>query len=382
MGRHGRGKVKVAFQVTDNSAKLADLFAKTNDIAVTSGNVVGARMKRQICQQVRRIWVRFDIGKGLNWQAKARGGADSAIHEFAAHGVDGNTRRFGLKYYRPPISSNTEAMQEARELAADDFRALQLLQLFFAHEDELGVPTAYHLFADEAAVLMAHVDGVRLDHRLRFARWRHGTAEKTLLRVQIENCGAWLGHLHSATASAGEAVTVMKRFTDEVRDYAAKCRDLEVDRTVASEIVSVGESIVSDLSRQSNAIVASHCDYAAWNILVSGPRICVLDFEGYRPGLAYEDICYFLCQLATLPRYHLSHNGAGELQASFLEGYSQHRQLDDALIQGFMLLEMAKVMATSRLLNDRPKSQLRKRQRAARLRFHRRWFRRHLETMT
>jgi len=129
----------------------------------------------------------------------------------------------------------------------------------------------------------------------------------------------------------------------------------------------------SDVLVGQSALVDAHCDFAPYNVLVAPGKTTVIDFEGVRPGFAYEDLAYFLGMLEATPPYHLSKGMIARLRSSLLEGYRRRAAIDNEALDFFMLLATVKIMGRSPVLQTGGslRDQIKRWQR---LRFYRRIF--------
>jgi hypothetical protein len=59
-----------------------------------------------------------------------------------------------------------------------------------------------------------------------------------------------------------------------------------------------------------------------------GERLQVIDFEGARAGLPYEDVAYFVIQLQLFMNYPLLHERRRQAVSVFLDGYLDGERLD------------------------------------------------------
>jgi Ser/Thr protein kinase RdoA (MazF antagonist) len=125
-------------------------------------------------------------------------------------------------------------------------------------------------------------------------------------------------------------------------------------------------------------VVGYHCDFAPYNVLLSPDRVSVIDFEGLQEGLIYEDICYFIGMIDSLPAYHLDARMAERIKDCFLQGYTRHRSVDQAQLNAFMLVAMLKIVARGPLLDGRVRGWVERGRRMARRRRHTAWFEEYL----
>jgi Ser/Thr protein kinase RdoA (MazF antagonist) len=66
---------------------------------------------------------------------------------------------------------------------------------------------------------------------------------------------------------------------------------------------------------------AQHGDFWPGNVMATPEGVQVLDFEGYRPGVAWEDPAYFLLQAGFFFGFPLLRRRFGAVRSAFLRGY-------------------------------------------------------------
>jgi aminoglycoside phosphotransferase (APT) family kinase protein len=141
----------------------------------------------------------------------------------------------------------------------------------------------------------------------------------------IRQTGDWLRCLQERelNVDADEAITAW---------HAALVTDLtRCSKAVPMPVLlDVQEQLVAALAsaRDPSSAVLHHGDFGPGNVLVSGDRIQVIDFEGWRPGLPYEDVAYFAIQLELFFQYPLLHGRGHQAVAAFLEGYLSGKPMD------------------------------------------------------
>jgi Ser/Thr protein kinase RdoA (MazF antagonist) len=219
---------------------------------------------------------------------------------------------------------------------------------------------------------MEKVAGVKPERAIRWARLRPGAMHR--LSRWFAASGEWLGVFHNVTEREGVADAVFERIEREFFSDLTKCRERGLDGILASSAARQFEKGKAAAFDPRLKLVGRHCDFAPYNVLVSGSKVTVIDFEGLQQGLQYDDLCYFICILEATPPYHLSRAMAGTLRQAFLRGYQQHAGLDHAALDFFMLVAGVKVMANSPILapDDGLLASVKRRQR---LRFYDEWFR-------
>jgi Ser/Thr protein kinase RdoA (MazF antagonist) len=121
-------------------------------------------------------------------------------------------------------------------------------------------------------------------------------------------------------------------------------------------------------------LVGRHCDFAPYNVILSGERVAVIDFEGFQPGIVYDDLCYFLGMVEAMPFYHLGGALSHKAREKFLEGYARRGSTQAGDFDFFMLTTMIKIMAHSPVLRPGVRGWRERLKRRQRLKFFTGWF--------
>lgn len=280
---------------------------------------------------------------------RAGGGRDSEVYEVSATGSDGLPRAMILKLHRPHWARNSDMIKHGEIHARREYDALVPLAAIFAEEGPaLSVPRPLGFSPDHAAVLMDMVPGDKLTQAMRWAVVR--PQARAALHEWFADCGEWLATWHAASARTDDCAAVIDRAKREFEDDLKLCwqrgfRNPAARRTYYRFLAGVNEVLVGQ-----STLVDAHCDFAPYNVLVAPGKTTVIDFEGVRPGFAYEDLAYFLGMLEATPPYHLSKGMIASLRGSFLDGYRRRAAIDNEALEFFMLLATVKIMGRSPVL--------------------------------
>jgi len=381
MGERGRERVAAEFELKGSVASLRALFAEAVDC--TRARRLPAH-REDVSDGADHLdpaivdWVKAEISRaggaaGDILVDRLGGGADSDV--FEVRHAAGGERPAGLilKLYRPNGARDAEIIERSKADAENDFRALSFFYgLFSRHSARFAIPRPVALELDYAAVLMEKCSGERLDRAMRWARFRRGA--RASLPGWFASCGEWLAIFHQATASQEDPSPVFTRMERDFFENLELCRKRGLDAVLASLAARRFEADKGAAFDRQLGLVGRHCDFAPYNVLVSGDRVSVIDFEGLQEGVLYEDLCYFLRMLEVTPPYHLGRSTIAALRESFLAGYERRRDLDRGALDFFMLLVTVKVMANAPILRPPAtwRDALKRRQR---LGFYRGWFR-------
>ncbi len=191
-----------------------------------------------------------------------------------------------------------------------------------------GVPRPLVLDEERATILMERCPGAPLDALIRSLRGTRDRTDRQTLVSAIRAAGRWLDAFHRRTARGGDAGPLF----DALVETAAA--DLAVSRVLRG---AAARSALDRLRRLREAVdpaaqrvVGQHGDFWPGNIFVGADAVHVIDFEGHRPGLAYEDVACFLVQLRPFLAFPAARGRAGELQAAFLDAYVDGGRADPA----------------------------------------------------
>jgi Ser/Thr protein kinase RdoA (MazF antagonist) len=301
-------------------------------------------------------------------------GHDSEIYDVALTNGNQNGKHLILKLHRPAWAPAEERLQQAGQYAQQEYEALSFLWHEFARRSHrFAVPKPLDYFPEDAAVVIEKCEGEPLDQALRWARFFKLNAQRDRLYQQAGACGAWLELFHRITGRAGDPSEIYERIEWDFCEDLRTCLDLGLDPGLASQMATWFERRRDIAFTGDHQIVSSHCDFSPYNVLVSEDRITVIDLEGLQDGIVYDDLCYFVGMIESLPAYHLSRKMSLRIRESFLQGYSWHGNLDQDQFDVFMLLAMVKIMARSPVLKGGP-GRLDQWKRQQRLKVYTSWF--------
>jgi colanic acid/amylovoran biosynthesis glycosyltransferase len=183
------------------------------------------------------------------------------------------------------------------------------------------VPRLLDLDADAGLLVMEASSGRRLDHLLRAARTggRHARDEAGAAYGQA---GQWLQRFQEMTASSVDPAAAVEAWRTEAMENLERAAHLLPHRT-RSRVVEVLDSLEAAPPSAGMAASGHHGDLWPGNVLVGAHGVEVVDFEGYRPGIATEDPAHFLLQSEFFFDLPLLRRRFGPLRAAFLRGYGR-----------------------------------------------------------
>jgi Ser/Thr protein kinase RdoA (MazF antagonist) len=165
-------------------------------------------------------------------------------------------------------------------------------------------------------------------------------------------CGEWLSLFHRATTREGHPDEIYRRIEAEFQQELDACARLGLDADLRARVAKAFDDKRDVLFSGPDSVAAYHCDFGPHNVLFSRGRVVVIDFEGTRNGIAYEDIGHFLSFVDSTPRRHLSREQSRRLKQSFLSGYAQGSDFSRERAEAFMLVKMVKLMAYNPRLRE------------------------------
>jgi tRNA A-37 threonylcarbamoyl transferase component Bud32 len=171
------------------------------------------------------------------------------------------------------------------ERARHEFEVLSRL-----HQDFGGVPRPLRLVEEAAAVVMERCRGTALDEIVRRGRLARGSEWEGLLAA-LRHTGEWLRLFQRRTGQAGQ-----------------------------------------------------HGDFWPGNVYIDQDGVQVIDFEGYREGLPWEDPAYFLVHLELFFAWPGLRGRFEKASAAFLDGYLDGSRLDRSALDTSLAAKARQVL--------------------------------------
>jgi colanic acid/amylovoran biosynthesis glycosyltransferase len=226
------------------------------------------------------------------------------------------------------------AERTAAERATVEFETLRLLE-DGRHGGAAPIPPAppaVALVAEEGALILGRVPAVPLDERIRAWRRRGTRVLEQRLLPSARAAGLWLRWFQDLTRPA--VTGCCEEIVAHVRERALEdlaFAEARLSRSVAERTRAMLESCDPASVGAGRVPVGHHCDFWPGNVLEIDSHISVIDFEGFRPGLAYQDAGRFMVHLdLALARPWLA--GSRErVRAAFLAGYGSVEDQDREL---------------------------------------------------
>jgi hypothetical protein len=219
---------------------------------------------------------------------------DSNIAELLVPGGEGAEARHLI--FKAQKHREGESRPPA-ERAAHEYAVLEMLS---GGEGALAVPRPIAL--EGSSIVMERAGGERLDQIVRASR----SVLSAEAEAAVEAAGEWLRRFQQKVAARGESRELAEGIADRARQNAA----------AAGIATPELEKTISRLCREAakTPVVGHHGDFWPGNIFFDGRTATVIDFEGFRESLRWDDAAYFLVHLkfwfvlpTTASRYELLH---------------------------------------------------------------------------
>ena len=354
-GMAAREKVNASFRLDTTVEQLLSLIDLHN-----------APAQRSVAAAVRRGLEGSPAGTRVGVRA-VHEGTDAMVAELVVGEDGGAVHQWVLKIHRDHPAASSPATQRAE----NEGEALAALSdgvgVAVARGDDprrqLGVPQLIRRCSAEGWMVMESCAGMSLAERIRASRGSLGVVQWKETLTAIRQVGDWLRGLHQRELSVGADAAIASW-------HAALAADLDRCRSVIGmpELFEVQEELAQGLTTvddSSSIAVLHHGDFGPGNIFVSEDRIQVIDFEGWRPGLPYEDVAYFAIQLELFFQNSLLRGRGQQAVAAFLEGYLSGESLDS---RAYSLVRRSKALQILARTSPSPSSGLANRRRRLALR--------------
>jgi glycosyltransferase involved in cell wall biosynthesis/aminoglycoside phosphotransferase (APT) family kinase protein len=316
VGERGRDKVEREFRL---DGTVADLLGEVEPHAAPGDPEAEALLTRAGLPGagVRRVHRRAD---SMVIEALAPGPLDLVV----------KVQRSRPGESRPP-----------QERARHEHEVLDRLQGLFAEEPGFGVPRPLRLLEEEAAMVMERCEGAGLDELIRRGRSASGPEWKALA-VAVRRAGRWLRLFQRHTAASGDPGPALAALLARAAADLAACRkSLRLPRDLEARLERLAGRIGPA------GWVGHHGDFWPGNLCVDEKQVQVLDFEGFREGLPWEDAAYFLVHLEPFFAWPGLQGRGEKAAAAFLEGWLEGDALDRSALDLCLLAKALQVLARS-----------------------------------
>ena len=213
---------------------------------------------------------------------------------------------------------------------------------------EVRTPEIYGVNEKLCCIAMEHVDGQRIiNYLLEFPL-------KTLLgKIEIEkyqekmyNLGKWLKAMHSEITpniiDEKELERSLKRDKEGIEkrvNYLGEIRNKDFPEKTGDEIISRVTSLIKKMVEKPPALKAVHGDFSLVNILLQPPKIYVVDFTSFGPGLPEDDLARIYLDFKNIDEYtfRLRPKKKGSFTWPFFEGYGGKIEIRNPYTQFYLI---------------------------------------------
>ncbi len=244
-----------------------------------------------------------------------------------------------VKIVKPrPIEGGEDAL---RRRLIRDYEATRRVQLALLPYEELGVVPPLACYPEHMAIVTEGVSGpTLLEHLQAEAAWFPSSARLKALQHRLSLVGRWL-QAFQGSGPRGEAVTIeaLRAYVDirleRLMRHGVRRFDAAGRQRLLRHIDWLGAQVVPE----ELAGVCIHADLALGNILVSGRRIVVLDFEMANYGTSLHDLTRVFLQLELLAvKPQVRPSLIATLQTALLQGFDPAATPERPLFRLLMLL--------------------------------------------
>ncbi len=354
MGKRGRERVATEFEIKTNVEKLSYLFSNIDNPKSVMTNWE-AEIKKNIAEIFSKHFPDHTSYEDVTYTSLYRigSGHDSEVYEVTAQNSQRNLPKLILKLHKNTGKYSDNCIELARNNSYREYKSLLLLwKEFTLRTNRFLVPRPFDHFQEFAAILMEKCQGIRFDQSLRWARFLTTKYQKSRISQNARACGEWLAMFHGITEKLGDPATIYQRIEREFLDDLKNCFEIGLSRKLVDGVARIFEEKKSLAFNSNHTIVGHHCDFGPYNVFISSDEVTVIDFEGLRDGIIYDDICYFLAMIYLIPSYHVSPGLRQKMKECFLEGYSNYEKIEQEEFDLFMLTNMVKIMARNPVFRE------------------------------
>ncbi len=280
---------------------------------------------------------------------------DERRHSRILHvGVEtgGTLRRLVIKQVR--TEGNDDAARErAVGRVEAEYAALRRIDGGFDPGERFIRVRPVACLPEHAALVMEEAPGEPFNRLIgRLGRGWPRSGSRARLEELCRLAGDWLGRFQAFTTAAEDPTPHLAALRSEVsgslRSLVAR-RRVGIPESLAGALESFVDRAAGGAPPAAVAVAGMTGEFCPANILVDGPRLAVLDFGLYGPGLALNDLVLFHHHLESLRYDPLTRRATmRRLQAAFLQGYGRPELQTEPLFDAFRVkFKLSRMDATS-----------------------------------
>lgn len=244
--------------------------------------------------------------------------------------LDGKRKAYHVKVLKDPSLSARELSEKAQKEEGN-------LAFVRAHlrraRSAAPIPLPDH--AREGCVVTEYIAGERFHDLIR----RKGAvlASPAGLAGLIDycrQCGVWLRDLHEQT-STGAGCLDRASFWARLERGIHHTAKIGIRRGPLQRARDAVQAVLDRAAGRPFPVVAEHNDFTAENIVISGGRAIILDYEALRRrGVPFTDIATFLVAIEGHLKYPLLYRKRqiSQMENAFLNGYGECPYMDEPVL--------------------------------------------------
>jgi aminoglycoside phosphotransferase (APT) family kinase protein len=254
----------------------------------------------------------------------------------------GVSEPLGHVYAKVFKAGDAPAEQERmRRRVAHEVSTLQRIHAAMRHLPSCGVVPPVASYPDLLCTVTEEVTGPTL---LAFLTQRAAwfPSQDTLRPAvdAVRTLGEWLRHLQAIDRTGGAGtIEALHEYMDIRLDRLVELDDRRFPPDWRERVHAHVDGLGARIPAQDLELVLTHSDLALGNVIVSGPRIVVLDFAMAKRGLRLHDLTRTHLQVTLLGvKPHFRTATLGTLTGALLEGFDQAVTTDTPLFRLLTLL--------------------------------------------
>ena len=223
-----------------------------------------------------------------------------------------------------------EITEESRERTGREYAAHRYVYEALEEGGHCEVVRPVHCFSDIPALITEEVAGHILSISVRSTSgWLASDRSRAASRGIIENCGRWLRKFQ-AISPIPDAIDIAASKPYQpvetggfVCEQGRRCRaEGLLQQGTVDRLLKYVASRTKEAAEYPIRITGMHSDLIMGNIFVSGGKVMVLDFGGFKSGPSCRDVATFLYSLSRLTVSPLvNRKTVDDYKEAFLDGY-------------------------------------------------------------
>lgn len=319
LGSNGKAKVDAQFRLDRTVTELLELIDAHNEPAPVPAL---AGLSGPLPPGMR-------APLGVRWVHE---GADAIAVELLVAATRGPAARLVLKVHR----DHARASRTAAERAHNEWATLRMFQHHWtpwpSNDGSIvprpGVPEPFLCDIDEGWLVMEACAGRNLALAIRASRVGRNPEGWPTTLTALRHAGRWLDAFQRHKAGLRDVSVAVAAWDSAATGDLERCGGIVPERLLRRARARLGELSATVVPRITHGVL-QHGDFGPGNVFVGHDHVQVIDFEGVRPGLPYEDLAYFVAQLELFLSWPMLGRRRTEAVSAFLDGYLHGATADE-----------------------------------------------------